>query len=125
MTLRTRFSIFVFAAGLFAAGCTNRPETPDTVAPGGTPDAAVHTTPVDTTDARVFTGRGVVKNITPSKSFIVIDHELIPGYMNAMTMPYEIRDPAVVEGIIREDSVRFEVTVVGNDAFVSKVTPIR
>ncbi len=114
-------AVVALAAGL--SGCAGNAEKapPSTEAP----DPAPAVMPADTVAARVFSGRGVVKNITPSKDYIVIDHEVIAGYMNAMTMPFPLQDPALVEGISRGDSVRFELTVAGSEAQVSKVTRIR
>lgn len=75
-------------------------------------------------EVQTFEGTGVVKNITPSKSHIIIEHETIPGFMNAMTMPFRIEDQTVLEGIARGDKIDFVLTVAGNDVHVSAIKKV-
>ena len=58
-----------------------------------------------------FEARGVVKVITESRSYVNIDHEDIPGYMDAMAMFFTVRDSTVLDGISVNDSVRFTIEV--------------
>lgn len=45
---------------------------------------------------------------------ITVNHGDIPGFMSAMTMPYRVKDPAVVQQVQPGDKIAAEV-VVGND----------
>ncbi len=58
-----------------AAGCSGQMGTPDP--PATTPEA-------------VYDIRGVVVATDPGRRILEIDHEEIPGFMPAMTMPYEV-----------------------------------
>ncbi len=71
----------------------------------------------------VFTGcnhtkkyplRGEVVAKSPATNEITVDHEDIPGFMAAMTMPYRVKDPAVVQELQPGDKIVAEV-VVGRD----------
>ena len=43
------------------------------------------------------------KNAATSE--ITVNHEEIPGFMPAMTMPYKVKDPAVVEEVEPGDKI--------------------
>lgn len=58
-----------------------------------------------------FEARGVVKVITESGSYVNIDHEDIPGYMDAMAMFFAVRDTTILDGVAVNDSVRFTIDV--------------
>ncbi|WP_457651180.1 copper-binding protein [Rhodocaloribacter sp.] len=147
---KNRLWIAAMIVGLGLAGCTQKSkeasgpaatESPAETATPLPPDAA----PVDhngetaldheameegdgtareEAEVQTFEGTGVVKNITPSKSHIIIEHKTIPGFMNAMTMPFRIEDQTVLEGIARGDSIDFVLTVAGNDVYVSAIEKV-
>jgi protein SCO1/2 len=50
---------------------------------------------------------GVVRRIEAEHHSITIQHEDVPGYMPAMTMPFEVEDPRLFEGLSVGDQVRF------------------
>ncbi len=47
-------------------------------------------------EVRTFTIRGRVVSTDAAKGSVLLDHEAIPGFMEAMTMAYAVRDPAVL-----------------------------
>lgn len=49
------------------------------------------------TDAnfKVYKLRGIVVSTDPAKGEVTLDHGAIPGYMDAMTMPYRLKNPNV------------------------------
>lgn len=57
--------------------------------------------------AEIFHGRGVVTAIKNQGQVLVINHEAIPGLMEAMTMPFELSDPGLAKGIKVGDEIRF------------------
>lgn len=59
---------------------------------------------------------GVVKTITDTKNYINIDHEAIPGFMDAMAMFFPVADTAILRGVAVNDSIRFTIEV-QNDKF--------
>lgn len=67
--------------------------------------------------------RGRVVRIEAARRSIVIAHEPIPGFMEAMTMPFEVRDSAILDGIERDEEIKFRLLVQGNHAWISKIQP--
>ena len=62
-------------------------------------------------ETRDFTVRGVVREAQPGKSQLVVKHEEIPGYMDAMTMPFQVRDPKILESVKAGDDITFQLHV--------------
>ncbi|MGH2900419.1 MAG: SCO family protein, partial [Solirubrobacteraceae bacterium] len=54
-------------------------------------------------------GVGVVTDVRPDLRQILLDHEAIEGLMPAMTMNFDVADPALLAGISIGDRVRFAV----------------
>jgi Cu/Ag efflux protein CusF len=52
-------------------------------------------------------GRGVVQKVIPADRRVVIAHDDIPGFMRAMTMSFEVRNPALLEKFTPGERVRF------------------
>jgi Cu/Ag efflux protein CusF len=52
-------------------------------------------------------GRGVVQKVVPADRRVIIAHEDMPGFMRAMTMSFEVRDPALLEKCTPGQRVRF------------------
>jgi len=65
----------------------------------------------DASAVKTYTGIGVVERITPSRQFVQIDHEDIPGFMDAMSMHFAVMDTSLLTGIGMADSVVFDVRV--------------
>lgn len=53
-----------------------------------------------------YATRGVVKSIADGRARVRIAHEEIPGYMKAMTMPFDVK-PELLAGITVGDRVAF------------------
>ena len=52
-------------------------------------------------------GRGVVQKVVPADRRVVIAHDDIPGFMRAMTMSFEVKNPALLEKLTPGERVRF------------------
>jgi protein SCO1 len=74
-----------------AAGCSGQMGAPDP--PATTPEA-------------VYDIRGVVVAVDVGRRLLEINHEEIPGFMPAMTMPYEVADAGLLQGLTAGDRVR-------------------
>jgi protein SCO1/2 len=57
---------------------------------------------------------GKVVSIDKSARSINVDGDAIPGFMAAMTMPYQVKDAAVLEKLSPGDQIKAEI-VMGND----------
>ncbi len=67
---------------------------------------------------------GVLKAFLPDGEHIRVDHEEIPGFMEAMTMSFAVEDTTLLQGIQVEDSIRFTLTVTGDDISVSALARV-
>lgn len=54
-----------------------------------------------------FVGRGVVKDVRPHERQVVIAHEAIPGFMEPMTMEFEVKEERLLEGVAKGQTVTF------------------
>jgi Cu/Ag efflux protein CusF len=56
---------------------------------------------------RTWSARGIVRVLAPEINRIFIDHQEIPGLMEAMTMAFEPEDPQLLNGLAPGDLVHF------------------
>jgi len=65
---------------------------------------------------------GVVQSFGKDKKYVNIAHEDIPGYMMAMTMSFDPRAPAQLEGLAPGDKVNVTFTVSGDKRWLETIT---
>jgi len=75
-------------------------------------------------DQRVFTLQGQVLAVEPARKSVEIKHEAIAGLMPAMTMPYEVRDVKLLDGLTPGDLVSAQLVVESNTAFLSAIKKV-
>jgi protein SCO1/2 len=73
---------------------------------------------------QVFTVQGVIKELQPDGKTAVIRHEAIPGYMQAMTMPFEVRDTNLLRGLKPGDSISFKLAVTPTEGWIAALTKL-
>jgi Cu/Ag efflux protein CusF len=59
--------------------------------------------------AKLVSGVGKVIALVPESQQIVIDHEEIKGFMDAMTMGYTVSSTSLLKGLKPGDKVRFAI----------------
>ena len=96
---------------LAACGRASKPEA-QMPAPTETPQAE---------SPRHYEAVGVVVSFMGVKKFVNVDHEAIPGFMNAMTMPFEVKDTTLLRGIQEGDSITFTFTVADGIQAIEKI----
>lgn len=67
--------------------------------------------PTEGGKSQTVVGEGQVIATVPNASQLVVDHEEIKGFMEAMTMGYRIDPPALLEGLKPGDKIRFTIDV--------------
>jgi len=73
----------------------------------------------DTSSYKVYKLRGKVAAANSSAGEVTLNHEAIPGYMDAMTMPYKLKDPSILGELHPGDVITADVLVSqGDDATV-------
>jgi len=88
--MRTRAILAVLL--ISAAGCGGGMSDPDPVA--------------STVPSGNYEIRGAIVSLDRTRRIVEINHEVIPGVMPAMTMPYEVADPGLLQGLNPGDRVR-------------------
>lgn len=72
-------------------------------------------------DQRNFTLQGQVLSIDAAGKSAQIKHEEIKGFMPGMTMPYDVRDPKLLEGLSPGDLITATLVIESNAAYLSTV----
>lgn len=65
--------------------------------------------------------RGQVARVADGGRSLAIDHETIPGYMDAMRMTLPVQDAAQSKGLEPGDKIRFELFVSGGSAVIGTI----
>jgi protein SCO1 len=65
--------------------------------------------------------RGVIRELRPDRKEMVIKHETIPGYMDAMIMPFTVRDARLFEQVLVGDSVAFKLRVTKKEDWMEEL----
>lgn len=98
MVAMPRSALLVFAALLAAVSCSRAPEAP------------------------TYQLVGQVLAVRPETSEILVRHEDIKGFMPAMTMPYRVKDAALLQGRAAGDLITATLTVEPELAWLSAIT---
>jgi protein SCO1/2 len=75
---------------------------------------AKHTTPAPTPAAgevKTFPIRGRIVSVDAAHGAIDLDHEAVPGFMDAMTMTYKLKDPSVASELHPGDRITAKILV--------------
>jgi protein SCO1/2 len=70
---------------------------------------------------QTFEVKGVVKKLESNGKTIVIQHEAVPNYMPAMTMPFDVKDTNELHGLAAGDSVSFRMLVTRDDGWIDQI----
>lgn len=95
------------------------------VALGGAWIARHRLVPAATEKARTFEVHGVIRGVDRSQKSVRIAHQEILNYMPAMTMPFAVKDAALLKDLAEGDTVQFELVVTENDSWVSHLEKIQ
>ena len=94
----------VLAAGLGLNACKKAPTAPATPVPGA-----------------VFHGHGVVQLFQAEGRIVVLKHEKIEGLMDAMTMGFELKDPAQSKSLKVGDTADFTLEMNGEAPWITDI----
>ena len=76
----------------------------------------------DSASETVYRVRGVVRKIMDDGAMAVIDHEEIPGYMAAMSMPFYPKEPSIFASLKAGQKIEFDYHVDDTRSWVEEVT---
>jgi protein SCO1/2 len=92
------------------AACDPRPQS------ASPPSAPTNPEPHD-----VYSVTGMVVEVQAPEKYVEIKHETIPGYMRAMTMPFDVKDTNELAGLGPGDRVIFQMIVLTNEAWIENI----
>ena len=73
------------------------------------------------TNRQIFQVKGVIIALKPEAREVEIKHEAIPGYMPAMTMPFEVKDTNELTGLQAGDAVSFRMIVTDREGWIEQI----
>ncbi len=73
---------------------------------------------------RVFAAKGVVRELSPDEQTVTISHEAVSNYMDAMTMPFKVKDPGELKDLRPGDEVTFRLHVTQTDSWVDQIVRV-
>ena len=71
--------------------------------------------------AETYKTKGKVESFGKDRKYVNIAHEDIPGYMIAVTMSFDPRAPAQLEGLKEGDKVKVTFTVEGHKRWIDSI----
>jgi protein SCO1/2 len=74
----------------------------------------VHTYPV----------RGTIQELKPQEKSIVVSHQAIPSYMDAMTMPFRVRSWEELKGLQAGDQISFRLSVTETESWIGNIVKL-
>jgi protein SCO1/2 len=107
------FIAFLLVGLVLVTSCSEKPAT-NAPAPTVPPKATAVST-------QIFQVKGVVVAVKPEEKTVRIRHEEIPGYMEAMTMPFEVKDTNDLAGVKDGDTVSFRMLVTETDGWIDQI----
>ena len=60
---------------------------------------------------------GLIRELRPDGTNVVIKHDEIPGFMGAMTMNFDVTNALILQGLKTNDLVKFQYHVTGEDSW--------
>jgi len=76
------------------------------------------------TDLVTFELKGVVVSINYQQHRLIIDHEEIPDYMMAMTMPFKVKDTTILYRVQPGDTVQGILAVSRSESWIEKIAVV-
>jgi hypothetical protein len=68
---------------------------------------------------------GRVVSVDKAKQQVTVDAADIPGFMMAMSMGYDVKNPALLESVSPEDQITADVMVNGNDVWLENIVVVK
>jgi Cu/Ag efflux protein CusF len=104
------------------AGGTTTEHHDDAGAPPHTHDSTGASIPAPAaSEVKTYTFHGTPTKIDEAAGMITIKHEKIGDLMDAMTMPFKVADPALLEQVAIGKETHFTLRVAGTEMLITKV----
>jgi protein SCO1/2 len=100
--MNSRILLLLFNFLLLTAGCTKNKET----------------------NLVTFPLRGEVVRIDTAKLTLTVSHQAIPNYMNAMTMPFKVRDGTLLRVLAVGDSIQATLAISRTESWLEQIAVV-
>ena len=101
MRIALRAAAGLILVATLVAGCKHTSNGAAGAANGATPAGELKTFPI----------RGKIVSVDAGKGMVMLDHEAVPGFMDAMTMPYKLKDASVASELHPGDRITAKLLV--------------
>ncbi len=88
------------------------------------PEKTTGDAPVPTQNVETYTVQGILRGINFAEKSVTVEHEEIPDYMPAMTMPFDVKTMSEVEPLKAGDAIEFKMMVTDKDSWIEGVKKI-
>jgi len=113
--------LLVLVVGCLTLSCRREP-TPSEPPPASEAPPPIEIASVQSTNLRTFYVKGVIKAIDQAQNEVTVKHEEVPGFMPAMTMPFEVKDQAELDGLAVDDEIVFRMLITPDEGWIDEVT---
>lgn len=69
----------------------------------------------------VYAVKGEIRQLNADGKTVVVKHEAVPGYMPAMTMPFEVKNTNELRGLRSGDLISFRMLVTKDEGWIDQV----
>jgi protein SCO1/2 len=73
---------------------------------------------------RSFPARGIVEQVVAGQNTMVISHEAIASYMDAMTMPFKVLHPQEMRAVRPGDQISFRLSVTETESWIDRIVKL-
>ena len=125
--MRLSLAFAVLLAALLGVSCSPAPDSPDrnhtlNLNPSNGEIKSKSKITIKKKDEFVtYHVTGKITELHPAESSVEIQHDEIPGYMKAMTMPFDVKDTNELTGLNPGDKVSFKLLVQAEDAWIENI----
>src|SRR5437899_1868992 len=106
------FIIFIIGLAMLAVSCSERTVSVPLPATAAAPTQ------------QVFEANGTIVELLPAEKSVRIQHEAIPDYMPAMTMPFDVKDTNELAGLAVGDAITFRLTVTEKEGWIDQIRKV-
>jgi protein SCO1 len=81
----------------------------------------IRTTSAQSGQVKQYAVKGIIVGTDPSHSEVTVDSEAIPGFMDAMTMPYKVKDPNILQDLHPGDRMTGTLLVADSGTLLDQI----
>lgn len=108
--MRLLTPILTFVILISAISCNNGPNKPTVIVP-----------PQVSASAKRYHLKGKVVSVDKRAQMLNVDGESIPGFMDAMTMPYKVKPESELDKLSPGEAITADVVIQGDNSWLENI----